>query len=268
MHDQIQEIVDRETRAWNTQDVDLLLSVFHPDMVWPWPSRYDAHDPAEWQLVMGRFDAERWCKAFADLFADWELVHNRRDTVKIEVSEQSDGAFAVVDIDTLWQRRGGADGMRWQGRVCKVYALVGHQWKMTMHTGALTYPRDASEAARVWVDVWARAWPAADVEAIDALYADDAAFYSHPFRDQQAPHEYVAWAFADQADAECRFGEPVVDGDRAAVDWWAAITSVDGSVETIAGTSLLRFVDDGLVVEQRDAWAAIPGRHELSDWAR
>ena len=52
------------------------------------------------------------------------------------------------------------------------------------------------------------------------------------------------------------------------MDWWAAITSVDGSVETIAGTSLLRFVDDGLVVEQRDAWAAIPGRHELSDWAR
>ena len=29
----IHEIVDRETRAWDTQDVELLLSVFHPDMV-------------------------------------------------------------------------------------------------------------------------------------------------------------------------------------------------------------------------------------------
>lgn len=82
------------------------------------------------------------------------------------------------------------------------------------------------------------------------------------------PREYVAWAFADQADAVCRFGEPVADGARAAVDWWAAITSVDGSVETIAGTSLLRFDEEGLVVEQRDAWAGVPGRHELTVWAR
>jgi hypothetical protein len=30
---EIKEIVDRETRAWNTQDVDLLTSIFHRDMV-------------------------------------------------------------------------------------------------------------------------------------------------------------------------------------------------------------------------------------------
>jgi hypothetical protein len=58
-----------------------------------------------------------------------------------------------------------------------------------------------------------------------------------------------------------------VDGDRAAVDWWAAITSTDGSVETIAGTSLLRFAPDGLVVEQRDVWASQPGLRELPLWA-
>jgi hypothetical protein len=68
--------------------------------------------------------------------------------------------------------------------------------------------------------------------------------------------------------ATCRFGEPIVEGPRAAVDWWAAITAADGSVETIAGTSMLRFGEDGLVVEQRDAWAAVPGHHELVDWAR
>jgi hypothetical protein len=27
----IEEIVNRETRAWDTQDVDLLTTVFHPD---------------------------------------------------------------------------------------------------------------------------------------------------------------------------------------------------------------------------------------------
>jgi len=113
--------------------------------------------------------------------------------------------------------------------------------------------------------VWSNAWPAADVEAIAALYEAEALFYSHPFRVHQAPRDYVSWAFEDQAHAVCGFGDPIVDGDRAAVAWWAVLTSTDGSVESIAGTSLLRFDDDGLVVEQRDAWASEPGPREFSD---
>jgi ketosteroid isomerase-like protein len=127
---------------------------------------------------------------------------------------------------------------------------------------------DAESAARRWAEAWERAWPAADVDAIDALYADGAVFYSHPFRDRQAPRDYVTWAFPDEAGAECRFGTPIVSGDRAAVDWSAIITGNDGSVETIAGTSLLRFDADGLVIEQRDVWAIEPGRRDLADWAR
>jgi ketosteroid isomerase-like protein len=131
----------------------------------------------------------------------------------------------------------------------------------------MSEPRDTAEAAQRWADVWARAWPAADVDAIAGLYADDAVFYSHPFRPAQRPAEYVAWAFADQAHAECRFGRPLVAGDRAAVDWWAVITSHDDTAQTVAGTSLLRFRGDGLVVEQRDAWGEADGAQELPAWA-
>ena len=120
-----------------------------------------------------------------------------------------------------------------------------------------------AEAAQRWADVWARAWPAADVEAIDALYAPNAAYYSHPFRARTTAREYVKAVFAEQAEAECSFGEPLVSGDRAAVDWWGVITVKDGSVETVAGTSLLRFDAAGLVSEQRDAWAGVPERREL-----
>jgi ketosteroid isomerase-like protein len=247
-------------------------------MVWPWPSRYDAHDPVDWRLTMGRFDRARWRARYEELFRDWELEHNHRDTVKIELSAEEDGAFAVVDIDTLWRRRDRDEDMHWQGRVCKVYAYVGGEWKMTMHTGALLYPdakagatapghtSGTEAAARRWAETWSRAWPAADVEAIAGLYASEAIFYSHPFREHQSPREYVEAVFADQAEARCRFGEPVVDGDRAAVDWWGTITAYDGSVETVAGTSLLRFDADGLVVEQRDAWAGEPGRVDLAHW--
>ena len=101
-----------------------------------------------------------------------------------------------------------------------------------------------------------------------ALYAPNAVFFSHPFRPRQDVREYVAWAFADQVAAECRFGEPVVEGDRAAVDWWGAITTPSGDVETIPGVSLLRFDAEGLVVEQRDVWASEIGAEAtaLSHW--
>jgi SnoaL-like domain len=115
--------------------------------------------------------------------------------------------------------------------------------------------------------VWTEAWPKADTAAVAKLYAEDAAFWSQPYREREVPAEYAAWAFADQVAAECRFGTPVVQGRRAAVDWWGVVTSTDGSVETLAGTSLLTFDDSGLVVEQRDVWAAQAGRHELRHWA-
>ena len=139
---QIEEIVNRETRAWDTQDVDLLLSVFHPDMVWPWPKTPKSHDPMEWVLEWGRYDHDRWESRWRKLFDTHELVHNRREIKKIEVSHEADGAFAVVDIDTLWRDANGEES-RWKGRVCKVYSKVGGEWKMTMHTGVLEYPPES-----------------------------------------------------------------------------------------------------------------------------
>ena len=139
LRDQIEEIVNRETRAWDSQDIDLLLSVFHPDMVWPWPPTTDSHDPEDWIMPMGRFDRRRWGDSWRDLFSAYRLVHNRRKICRIEISSEGDGAFAVVDIDTLWRAQDGTIS-HWQGRVCKVYARVGDEWKMTMHTGVLRYP--------------------------------------------------------------------------------------------------------------------------------
>ena len=135
---EIKEIVDRETKAWDARDVELSLSVFHPDMVWPWPKTPRSHDPMEWVLEWGRYDPERWGSMWRELFDTHELVRNARETRKIEVSEQGDGALAVVDIDTLWRSEDGKES-HWRGRVCKVYSKVTGEWKMTMHTGVLEY---------------------------------------------------------------------------------------------------------------------------------
>ena len=45
--------MDYETEGWNTKNVDLFLSIIHPDMVWPWPPHADAHDPVDWVFEFG-----------------------------------------------------------------------------------------------------------------------------------------------------------------------------------------------------------------------
>lgn len=138
--DEIREIVDRETRAWDTRDLNLLMSVFHPDMVWPWPPNPQAHDPMHWVLEWGRYDDRRWRRGWQELFSRHVLVHNLRETRKIEVSKEGDGAFAVVDIDTLWRDAEGRD-FHWLGRACKIYTKLAGEWKMIAQTGLLDYGR-------------------------------------------------------------------------------------------------------------------------------
>ena len=110
------------------------------------------------------------------------------------------------------------------------------------------------QAVRRWIDGWARGWATHDVDLVDSLYAEDAVFVSAFFREPQRPSDYAAWAFSDERGAEVWFAEPIVEGDRAAVAWWAISRDADGRVSTLAGVSQLRFGSDGLVVHQRDYW--------------
>ncbi len=121
------------------QDADALVSLFHPDMVWPWPPDARAHDPAAWVFPQGRYNRERWKAGWESLFRTHELVQNTRRTVRIAVSEEGDGAFAVVDVDTLWRNRADGRLFHWKGRACKGYSRVGDRWLLIFHTGLLDY---------------------------------------------------------------------------------------------------------------------------------
>lgn len=136
---EIQDRVDAETAAWNARDAEALVSLFHPDMVWPWPPHSRAHDPMQWVMPYGRFNRERWKRSWQELFDTHELVHNNRKTLRIVVSEQGDGAFAVVDVDTLWRNRATQQLFHWKGRACKVYTKVNGRWLFIFQTGLLEY---------------------------------------------------------------------------------------------------------------------------------
>lgn len=136
---EIQTMVDHETRAWDQKDAEALVSLFHSDMVWPWPPDAHSHDPFSWVFPLGRYNRERWKAGWEELFRTHELVHNRRKTVRIVVSPEKDGGFAVVDVDTLWRNKTDGTPFHWKGRACKGYTKVGARWLLIYHTGLLEY---------------------------------------------------------------------------------------------------------------------------------
>src|ERR671914_406539 len=72
---------------------------------------------------------------------------------------------------------------------------------------------------------------------------------------------YVERVLGEEEDPRVWMDEPIVDGDRAAISWWASLREQDADT-TLAGTSVLRFNADGLVVEQWDAWYQLDTRRD------
>ena len=65
-----------------------------------------------------------------------------------------------------------------------------------------------------------------------------------PYRGADGVRTYVAQAFDEERDPRVWVGTPIVDGDRAAIEWWAAVTENDVEI-TLAGVSVLHFDADG-----------------------
>jgi nuclear transport factor 2 (NTF2) superfamily protein len=133
-------------------------------------------------------------------------------------------------------------------------------------------PIEPIEAAARWARVWHDAWEAQDTEAIVALYAPDVVFSTEAFRvpyhGREDVRTYVAQAFAEERGPRVWIGAPLVAGDRAAIEWWAAVVENDVEI-TLAGVSVLRFDAQGLVTEQRDSWNQAEGLHEPpTGWGR
>jgi SnoaL-like domain len=124
---------------------------------------------------------------------------------------------------------------------------------------------DVEQAARNWADTWSSAWPRRDKEAIAALYAEDATYRALAFREPnlriEGVMDYLKENFAVESEIACRFGEPMVSGHRAAVEWWASWIE-NGELLTLAGVTMLRFDNAAKVVDHRDYWNEAPGRIE------
>jgi hypothetical protein len=131
---------------------------------------------------------------------------------------------------------------------------------------------ETRDAARRWVETWRENWPANKPEPIAALYAEGGTYGTAPFREPYVgpagAMSYLVPVLEAQKEVRAWFGEPIVDGDRAAVQWWATALEPDGRL-TYAGVSILRFNSDGLVVDEWDAWNVDESEREPTPgWGR
>ena len=121
-----------------------------------------------------------------------------------------------------------------------------------------------------WIRSYTKSWLKKDAKAIASLFSEDATYHSHPFRPvthgKKSILDYTLGALDVGQVYEVRFGKPVVEGSRAAVEYW---TTMKEKVEdvTLAGCVMLHFAKNGLCRELRDYWVLQTGKVQVpANW--
>jgi hypothetical protein len=123
-----------------------------------------------------------------------------------------------------------------------------------------------------WIEAYGSAWRERDAEAAASLFTEDAVYRSHPFREpdvgREAVRSYWSRVTSSQENLDLRFGRPLVEDDRAAVEFWAQMR-VEGDEVTLAGILVVHFARDRRCEELREAWTIAEGRHSPPNgWGR
>jgi hypothetical protein len=129
-----------------------------------------------------------------------------------------------------------------------------------------------------WVDAYGQAWRDKDADAVAMLFTPDATYQVNPtgtpHRGRDAIRAYWLRATVTQQELDLRFGQPIVAGCRAAVEWWAVMRDASwgpqrhDDVVTLPGCLILRFAPGGLCAALREYWNADFGTmsHPTPGW--
>jgi hypothetical protein len=114
-----------------------------------------------------------------------------------------------------------------------------------------------------WLEGYRRAWVRRDPDAAAALFTRDAVYQEQAFQPayvgRDAIRGYWATVTATQSDVELRYGTPVIERRKAAVEWWANLRN-GGADVTLAGEFMLTFARGGLCSSLREYWFFAEGR--------
>lgn len=129
---------------------------------------------------------------------------------------------------------------------------------------------DARSVGR-WAASYARAWEQRNPDAVVELFTPDATYRSSifdaPHTGSAEIHAYWQRATSTQADVRVWMGAPLVDGERAAIEWWT-VMSDEGERVTLPGCLLLEF-DGERCARLNEYWHSEPGAAEpYEGWGR
>jgi ketosteroid isomerase-like protein len=110
-----------------------------------------------------------------------------------------------------------------------------------------------------WVDGYERAWRARDLDAVEALFTDQARYRFSPYEESKVGHAAIKGFWQDDDDVVFAMtASPVaVDGDTAVVR--VEVRYGDPVRQEYRDLWVLRFADDGRV-EDFEEWAYWPGK--------
>jgi ketosteroid isomerase-like protein len=114
-----------------------------------------------------------------------------------------------------------------------------------------------------WIERYRTAWEEADADVVGELFTEDATYLSSPFgqahRGREEIREYWRRATGSQSRVRVEMGQPVVDGRRVVVEWWAQMDD-DGTPLTLPGALVRHFDAEGRCRALREYYNLEVGR--------
>jgi len=118
------------------------------------------------------------------------------------------------------------------------------------------------ERAVAFVDGYGHAWESWDIPGFVDLFSDEVVYVAHATEEtvvgRAALTSYLRKEAAEQGQVSVRMGNPVIDGDRVAAEFWVTATS-EGEDATIAGCLIAHLSSDGRCHFFREYWFDVEG---------
>lgn len=132
--------------------------------------------------------------------------------------------------------------------------------------------RVSKQTATKWMQGYLQAWQSRDANAVVKLFTPRGVYQSIPgvsnqtFVGRKAIHKYWFDVTRPQSMIHGVQGQPIVDGDRAAIEIWVTfrdpVYNPKGKhMITLLETNVVTFVRGGLASKNVEYWNIIPGVH-------
>src|SRR5215210_804172 len=119
------------------------------------------------------------------------------------------------------------------------------------------------QRAVTFVDGYGRTWESWDIPAFVDLFSDEVVYVAHATQEtvvgRAALTSHIRKEAAEQGRVSVRMGNPVVDEDRVAAEFWVTATSDGGRDATIVGCLIAHLGPDGRCHFFREYWFDVDG---------